>query len=129
MIHHLDHLVLTVKNLEKSVAFYTSVMGMEKVEFGPGRIAVKFGNQKINFHAYGQEFEPKAQVPTPGSADLCFITDKPINDVAAHLKDHDISIEEGPIMRTGVKGPILSIYIRDPDKNLIEIANDANHSL
>jgi catechol 2,3-dioxygenase-like lactoylglutathione lyase family enzyme len=121
-IDRLDHLVLTVASIEDTVAFYTSVLGMEVVTFGAGRKALRFGQQKINLHQRGAEFEPKAQAPTPGSADLCFITDASLEDVQAHLAGLGIAVEEGPVARTGATGPIRSVYLRDPDANLIEIA-------
>lgn len=122
-ISHLDHLVLTVSNIETTCNFYQTVLGFEVITFKGNRKALKFGNQKINLHQQGNEFEPKALQPTPGSADLCFISDTPISEVVAHLNQLNIQIEEGPIERTGAMHPILSVYIRDPDKNLIEISN------
>lgn len=123
VIDRLDHLVLTVASIEATVAFYRDALGMEPVIFGNGRHALCFGRSKINLHQKGSKFEPKALTPTPGSADLCFIADRPIADVAAHLERLGIAIEEGPVPRTGATGPILSIYLRDPDQNLIEISN------
>ena len=122
-ISHLDHLVLTVSNIESTCHFYQTVLGFEVITFKDDRKALKFGNQKINLHQQGNEFEPKALQPTPGSADLCFISDTPISEVVAHLNQLNIRIEEGPIERTGAMHPILSVYIRDPDQNLIEISN------
>jgi len=122
-ISHLDHLVLTVSNIETTCHFYQTVLGFEVITFKDDRKALKFGNQKINLHQQGNEFEPKALQPTPGSADLCFISDTPISEVVAHLNQLNIQIEEGPIERTGAMHPILSVYIRDPDQNLIEISN------
>ncbi|UJF32954.1 VOC family protein [Paenibacillus hexagrammi] len=122
-IARLDHLVLTVQDIEETCRFYTEVLGMELVTFGQGRKALSFGQQKINLHQYGQEFEPKAQKPGPGTADLCFITNMPLPDVVEHLRRMDIPIEEGPVPRTGAAGPIVSVYVRDPDFNLIEISN------
>ena len=121
-IERIDHLVLTVKNIEASCAFYTKVLGMKEVTFQSGRKAVTFGNQKINFHEYGKEFDPKALRPVPGSADLCFITRDPIAQIMSHLEICSVKIIEGPLERTGAMGPMTSIYIRDPDQNLIEIA-------
>jgi catechol 2,3-dioxygenase-like lactoylglutathione lyase family enzyme len=121
-ITHLDHIVLTVKNVEASCTFYTNVLGMQEVTFGHGRKAVIFGNQKINFHQQGQELEPKALCPTPGSGDLCFITTNSLADVIQHIHDCEVAIIEEPLERTGALGSMLSIYIRDPDRNLIEIA-------
>ena len=121
-ITHLDHLVLTVKDVEASCAFYNRILGMQNVTFGPGRKAVIFGNQKINFHQQGRELEPKALRPTSGSGDLCFITTDPLADVIRHLRDCGVEIVQGPVERTGALGSMMSIYIRDPDQNLIEIA-------
>ena len=123
-ISKLDHLVLTVKDLEKTTSFYESVMGMQKEVFGDGRLALKFGSQKINLHQLGNEFEPKAHNPLPGSADLCFITPTPLDDAMAHVKRCGVEIIEGPVERTGAHGPIRSFYFRDPDDNLIEVANE-----
>jgi catechol 2,3-dioxygenase-like lactoylglutathione lyase family enzyme len=122
VIDRLDHLVLTVADIDKTVAFYTSVLGMELVTFGE-RKALRFGSQKINLHQAGKEFEPKAAHPTPGSADLCFMTKIPIESVISHLKAHHHPFEEGPVERSGALGAIRSIYLRDPDFNLIEISN------
>jgi catechol 2,3-dioxygenase-like lactoylglutathione lyase family enzyme len=121
-ITHIDHLVLTVEDINKTTRFYESVLGMEKKMFGESRVALKFGNQKINVHQKGKEFEPKAKTPTPGSADLCFITDTEISQTIEHIKSKGIEIIEGPVERTGAEGSILSIYFRDPDCNLIEVA-------
>jgi catechol 2,3-dioxygenase-like lactoylglutathione lyase family enzyme len=122
-IDHLDHLVLTVASIEETCAFYADVLGMEIETFSGGRKALRFGNQKINLHQIGHEFEPKAKVPTPGSGDLCFIAATVLEDVIAHLNRLAIPIEQGPIDRTGAMGKIRSVYIRDPDANLIEISN------
>ncbi len=122
-IDHLDHLVLTVASIDESCDFYARVLGMGVETFGEGRKALTFGNQKINLHRAGHEFEPKAERPTPGSADLCFISDTPLNDIIAHLKAEGVVIEEGPVRRTGATAPILSVYFRDPDGNLIEVSN------
>ena len=122
-IDSLDHLVLTVKDLQRTADFYVRVLGMELIRFGSGRTALAFGAQKINLHLYGNEFEPKAQVPLPGSADLCFLTSIPIEDVLSHLALCDVEVLEGPVMRTGATGPIRSVYFRDPDLNLIEVSN------
>ncbi|MEJ2456489.1 MAG: VOC family protein [Candidatus Thiodiazotropha sp.] len=122
-IDRLDHLVLTVHNIEASCDFYTRVLGMRVVTFAGGRKALAFGRQKINLHQQGQEFEPKARQATPGSCDLCFITETPLDEVIAHLATCDVDIEQGPIRRTGAEGPILSVYLRDPDGNLLEISN------
>ncbi len=122
-IKALDHLVLTVKDTKISSDFYVNVLGMEKIVFKVNRIALKYGSQKINLHEYKNEFEPKARNVMPGSADLCFITDNDIKEVEIHLKSLNVSILKGPIKRTGACGEIISLYIRDPDLNLIEISN------
>lgn len=122
-VSRLDHLVLTVASVEKSCEFYVGVLGMECVTFGDGRKALKFGNSKINLHECGHLYAPFAEKPTCGSADLCFITETPMDEVVAHLKACNTAIEEGPVNRTGAEGPLLSVYVRDPDGNLIEIAN------
>lgn len=123
MIESLDHFVLTVQKIEKTCEFYSTVLGMKIVRFGEGRLALQFGNQKINLHEFGNEFEPKAAFPVPGSSDLCFITKVPIEELIKHLQEKNIHIEEGPINRTGALGLITSIYVRDPDQNLIELSN------
>lgn len=122
-LDQLDHLVLTVSDIEVTIAFYQRVLGMEVVIFGAGRKALAFGNQKINLHQHGKEFEPKAEHPTPGSADLCFITSVPLDRVLQHFNACGVTVLEGPIRRTGATGPILSLYLRDPDANLIEVSN------
>lgn len=122
MIDHLDHLVLTAVNADATVDFYTRVMGMQLETFGIGRMAFTFGKQKINLHIRGQEFEPKAHVPVPGALDLCFIASIALEKVIEHLHQADWPIIEGPVMRTGATGPIRSVYVRDPDLNLIEIS-------
>jgi len=122
-ISNLDHLVLTVKDIEKTISFYESVLGMKKEAFGQGRVALKYGSQKINLHEVGNEFEPKANKPMPGSADLCFITITPLTEAIDHVKKCGVEIIDGPVERTGANGSILSFYFRDPDKNLIEVSN------
>jgi len=122
-INRLDHLVLTVNDLDKTCDFYNRILGMKTLTFSDNRKALSFGTQKINLHPYGNELEPRAQLPTPGSADLCFITDAPIDDVVKHLEDCHIEIIEGPVKKTGAQGSILSVYFRDPDGNLIEVSN------
>ncbi|XP_041800212.1 glyoxalase domain-containing protein 5 [Chelmon rostratus] len=122
-VSHLDHLVLTVKSVPDTVNFYTSVLGMEVITFKGNRKALGFGQQKFNLHQLGQEFEPKAKLPTSGSADLCLITKTPLATVAAHLKVCGVEIEEGPVERSGAVGAITSLYFRDPDHNLIEVSN------
>ncbi|WP_020660999.1 VOC family protein [Amycolatopsis benzoatilytica] len=121
-IDRLDHLVLTVADLAATVDFYTRVLGMTEVTFGAGRKALTFGTSKINLHEAGREFEPKAERPTPGSADLCLITADSLEQVVADLAAHGVAIEEGPVDRTGATGPIRSVYFRDPDRNLIEVS-------
>ncbi|UDI77258.1 VOC family protein [Staphylococcus taiwanensis] len=122
-IKNLDHLVLTVSNIDDTVDFYSNVLGMEKIQFGDNRTALKFGNQKINLHHVTNIIKPSASNPKPGSADLCFITETHIEEVEAQLKQHRVPIELGPVNRTGAMGDILSIYVRDSDNNLIEISN------
>ena len=118
----LDHLVLTVANVERTVAFYERVLGMRAVTFGEGRRALAFGSSKINLHEVGRELLPRATHPVPGSADLCLVTRDPQDQVVAHLEACGVAIEEGPVPRTGALGPITSTYLRDPDGNLIEIS-------
>lgn len=106
------------------MSFYATVLGMKKITFGQDRVALKYGAQKINLHEFGNELEPKAFKPMPGSSDLCFITKTPLNEAMAHVKSEGVEIIEGPVERTGANGPILSFYFRDPDQNLIEVANE-----
>ncbi|XP_072018913.1 glyoxalase domain-containing protein 5-like [Amphiura filiformis] len=122
-VQRLDHLVLTVASIDTTVAFYTQVLGMEEITFKETRKALRFGQQKINLHQRGQEYEPKAKHPTPGSADLCLITESSLDAVMEHVKACGVVIEDGPVMRTGAVGPIKSVYFRDPDMNLIEVSN------
>lgn len=122
-IESLDHLVLTVADIDASCAFYERVLGMRTVTFGAGRKALAFGVQKINLHPHRREFEPKAERPTPGSADLCFVSSTPLAEVVAHLHACGVEVLEGPVPRTGARGTILSVYFRDPDRNLIEVCN------
>lgn len=128
-VQSLDHLVLTVADLAVTRAFYENVLGMQAQSFSPSdgstRWALSFGSQKINLHVAGQEFDPKAKHPAPGSADLCFLSVTPLSDWMVHLTALGIRIEDGPVARTGATGPILSIYLRDPDGTLIEISNPA----
>lgn len=119
----LDHLVLTVGDMETTVRFYESVLGMEKTVFGEGRVALKMEGQKINLHEAGRELEPKAANPTPGSADLCFVTPLTIGEAMHHVTTRGVTIIEGPVDRTGARGPMQSFYFRDPDGNLIEICS------
>ena len=123
MIRSLDHLVLTVADIERTCRFYEQ-LGMRRVAFAGGRVALAFGAQKINLHQAGAEFEPKAGRATPGSADLCFLVDRPVADIAAELDAAGLTVIEGPIRRIGARRPLLSIYLRDPDGNLIELANE-----
>ena len=127
MISHLDHLVLTTFDEQACIDFYTRVLGMTLESFVGGtppltRRAFKFGNQKINLHVRGKEFEPKAQLPVPGALDLCFISSIPLDQVVDQLKAQNWPIEQGPVMRTGATQKIRSVYVRDPDLNLIEIS-------
>lgn len=122
IIDRIDHLVLTVSDISTTIRFYEEVLGFSAVTFKQNRKALIFGAQKINLHQQEMEFEPKASRPMPGSADLCFITSTPINDVVSEILQAGISIVEGPVERTGATGEIMSIYIRDPDGNLIEIS-------
>jgi len=128
-ISSLDHLVLTVADIDVTCRFYESVLGMEVVTFAGGRKALAFGNQKFNLHQKGREFEPKAHTPVPGSADFCLIAETPMDEVIAHLGRLGVAIEEGPVSRTGAVGPIISIYFRDPDGNLVEVSNYLGLSL
>lgn len=122
-IEVLDHLVLTVTDIDRTRAFYERVLGMETLVFGEGRHALAFGTQKINLHEAGREFEPKAAAPTPGSADLCFLTNASVAEVVEHLEANSVEIIEGPVRRTGATGPIKSVYFRDPDGNLLEVSS------
>ena len=125
MIDHLDHIVLTTRDLEGCVRFYRDVLGMKLESFqtpSEKRQALKFGNQKINIHEWGREFTPRAHVAAPGTLDLCFIASVPLDEVIAKLKASGVPIVEGPVMKTGATGPIRSVYVRDPDLNLVEIS-------
>ena len=125
MIDHLDHIVLTTRDLEGCIRFYRDVLGMKLESFQTPtekRQALKFGNQKINIHEWGREFVPRAHVAAPGTLDLCFIAAVPLDEVIAGLKANGVTIIEGPVMKTGATGPIRSVYVRDPDLNLIEIS-------
>lgn len=122
-IDRIDHLVLTVADIERTISFYVDVLGMTEQTFGSGRRALTFGTSKINLHQRGRELEPKAAAPALGSADVCLIAAEPIDVVVAELTAHGVAIEEGPVERTGARGPIISVYIRDPDSNLIELSN------
>jgi len=125
MIDHLDHIVLTTARTRECIDFYTRVLGMTLERFGEGRMALKFGAQKINLHEKGREFEPKATTPVPGALDFCFIASLPLAEVMARLAAAGIPLVEGPVMKTGACYPIRSVYVRDPDGNLVEIAERA----
>ena len=122
-IDRLDHMVLAVADIDGTCAFYGRVLGMEKVVFAGARTALAFGRQKINLHPAGNEYSPHAVHPVPGSGDLCLITETPLAQVIAHLEACGVAVEEGPVAKTGATGPITSVYFRDPDGNLIEVAN------
>ena len=119
----IDHIVLTVTDMDRTVEFYCRTLGMQKEVFSNGRVALRFGQQKINLHHAGHEFEPKAKTPQPGSADLCLVTAALLEDAMAEIRACGIPIEEGPVDRAGAGGPMRSFFFRDPDGNLIEIAS------
>lgn len=121
-IDRIDHVVMTVRDLDATCAFYTRVLGMRAVTFAGGRKALAFGRQKINLHVAGREFEPKADRPTPGSLDLCLVTTSTLDEVQARLAECGVPVIEGPVVKTGALGPIRSVYFRDPDHNLIEVS-------
>lgn len=122
-IDRIDHIVITAFDLERTIDFYSRVLGMEPITFAGGRRGLAFGRQKINLHQSGREFEPKALKPVPGSMDLCFITETPLAEVVAELKSNGVAIADGPVAKTGALGPMMSVYFRDPDGNLIEVSN------
>jgi len=125
MIDRVDHIVLTTRDKDACIRFYTEVLGMKLEKFRTPteeRLALKFGAQKINLHEWGREFTPRAHVAVPGSLDLCFIASTPLEDVIQKLKKNNVPILEGPVAKTGAKGPIRSVYVRDPDLNLVEIS-------
>ena len=122
-IDRIDHIVITAFDVERTLDFYSRVLGMEPITFAGGRRGLAFGRQKINLHQAGREYEPKALKPNPGSMDLCFITETPLDDVIAELKSQGVAIAEGPVAKTGALGPMTSVYFRDPDGNLIEVSN------
>ncbi len=122
-INRIDHIVMTVNSVDVTCEFYSRALGMDVITFGQNRKALLFGAQKLNLHEVGKEFEPKAHMPTPGSIDLCLITETPIDEVLDHLVSVNVEILEGPIKRTGATGAIISVYFRDPDQNLIEVSN------
>ena len=121
-IDRIDHIVLTVRDITATCRFYTQILGMREITFAGSRKALVFGNQKINLHKAGQEFEPKAHRPTPGAVDLCLIATTPMPNIVTHLQQKGVDIIDGPVDRTGAQGPITSVYFRDPDQNLIEVA-------
>jgi len=125
MIDRLDHIVLTTARTRECIDFYTRVLGMRLERFGEGRMALKFGEQKINLHEKGREFEPKATAPAPGALDFCFIASLPLDQVMARLAAAGIPLVEGPVMKTGACYPVRSVYVRDPDGNLVEISERA----
>ena len=122
-IDRLDHIVITAWDVERTLAFYERVLGMTPVTFAGGRRALAFGRQKINLHQAGREYEPKALKPVPGAIDLCFIATTPLAEVIEHVKACGVAIVEGPVPKTGALGPMQSIYLRDPDGNLVEVSN------
>ncbi len=123
LIRSIDHFVLTAGDVDATVDFYTRLLDMTAETFAGGRRALAFGDQKINLHQAGREFEPKARVATPGSADFCLLSDVPVAEIAEHLAAEGIEVIEGPVPKTGAAGPLLSIYFRDPDGNLVEVSN------
>lgn len=122
-IKSIDHIVLTVSDISQICRFYTQILGMEEITFSNNRKALKFGSQKINIHLKGHEYDPKAKQPTTGSADICLIVETSLDEVINRLRKYGIQIEGGPVERTGAQGALISIYIRDPDGNLIELSN------
>ena len=122
-IDRIDHVVMTVRSVDATCAFYERVLGMQAVTFAGGRRALAFGRQKINLHEAGREFEPKAHLAAPGTLDICLVTTTPLPEVIEHLARCDVTIIEGPVAKTGATGPLRSVYFRDPDQNLIEVSN------
>ena len=122
MIDHIDHVVLTTRDLPACTHFYCEILGMKKEPFGQNRIAFKFGSQKINIHEWGREFTPRAHVAAPGTLDLCFIASLSLEEVISRLKNSKIEILEGPVLKTGAVSKLRSVYVRDPDLNLVEIS-------
>lgn len=125
-LERLDHLVLTVRDLKATCQFYGDILGMEVITFGNGRLALRFGNQKLNLHEIDNDFSPKALKPIPGAIDVCLIAQEPIAEIIEHFQANQVEIIEGPVKRTGAVGAIVSVYVRDPDGNLIEISNYDN---
>jgi catechol 2,3-dioxygenase-like lactoylglutathione lyase family enzyme len=128
-VDRIDHVVLTVADLERTIDFYCGVLGMRAVSFGEGRRALVFGDQKLNLHQAGREFEPKARRPAPGAIDICFTTDVPLDEVAAHLRAEGVAIELGPVDKVGARRALRSLYFRDPDGNLVEVSNEVGAPL
>ena len=122
-VTRIDHVVLTVRDVDATIAWYERVLGMTAVTLGEGRRGLSFGEQKLNLHQAGREFEPRARAPHPGSVDVCFTTEVPLEDVAAHLAKEGVAVELGPVAKTGARAPLRSLYVRDPDGNLIEVSN------
>ncbi|MBI3935531.1 MAG: VOC family protein [Betaproteobacteria bacterium] len=125
MIGNLDHVVLTTRDLDKCIDFYTRVLGMRLERYGEGRLALRFGDQKFNIHPPGMDAVIKARHPAPGSLDLCFLAERPLGQVIARLEECGVPVEQGPVIRTGARFAIRSVYVRDPDGNLIEISEPA----
>jgi len=123
-VERIDHVVLTVADVERTISFYERVLGMTGVTFGEGRRALAFGDQKLNLHQAGREFEPRARRPTPGAVDICFTTTTPLDEVAAHLRAQSVAIELGPVDKIGARRSLRSLYFRDPDGNLVEVSNE-----
>jgi len=125
-VERIDHVVITVADVERTLSFYQRVLGMTAVTFGEGRRALAFGDQKLNLHQAGREFEPKARRPTAGAVDICFTTSVPLHEVAAHLRAQSVAIELGPVDKIGARHALRSLYFRDPDGNLVEVSNEAD---
>lgn len=125
MIDHLDHVVITTAHLDECIDFYTRILGMKLEQFAGGRLALRFGEQKFNIHVKGREFEPKAAIPMPGALDFCLIAAIPLERVIARLGELGVPIIEGPVAKTGAAYPLRSVYVRDPDGNLVEISERA----
>jgi catechol 2,3-dioxygenase-like lactoylglutathione lyase family enzyme len=123
-VERIDHVVLTVADVERTISFYERALGMTAVTFGEGRRALAFGDQKLNLHPAGREFEPKARRPTPGAVDICFTTTTPLEEVATHLRAQSVAIELGPVEKIGARRSLRSLYFRDPDGNLVEVSNE-----
>ena len=124
LVSAIDHIVLTVRSIARSINFYESVLGMKSVEFKPGRFALHFGQQKINLHELGNVVDPNVRHATPGSADVCFRTEMPLDDAIVHLRAQGVALVQGPVKASGARGPLRSVYFYDPDENLIEVSNE-----